>query len=128
MNPENFVYWLKGYFEVSQHSDGPKTLNEKQVEEIQNHLNLVLTKVTPELSLLKDTEVITLTHPTIFPQVYCGTTDFSQLLSGPIGEVKTCGVGEPTFLEQFKIDEVERKKQKKTQPYSNSNREPGRAC
>ena len=49
MSPENFVYWLKGYFEVSQHSDSPKTLNEKQVEEIQNHLNLALSKVTHEL-------------------------------------------------------------------------------
>ena len=127
MSPENFVYWLKGYFEVSQHSDSPKTLNEKQVEEIQNHLNLALSKVTPELSSPKDTQVIT-PHPTIFPQVYCATTDFSQLLSGPIGEVLTCGVGEPTFLEQWKIDEKKRKKQKKTQPAFNPNREPGRAC
>ena len=103
MSPENFVYWLKGYFEVSQHSDSPKTLNEKQVEEIQNHLNLALTKVTTELSSPKDSEVIT-PHPTI------------------------CGVGEQTFLEQWKIDEEKRKKQKKTQPYFNPNREPGRAC
>jgi len=90
-------------------------------------LNLALFKVTPELSSLKDTQVIT-PHPTIFPQVYCGTTDFSQLLSGPVGEVKACGVGDPTFLEQWKIDEEERKKPKKTQPYSSPNREPGRAC
>lgn len=90
MTPENFVYWLKGYFEISQHSDGPKILNGKQAEEIQNHLKLVMTKVTPDLSAVKDTQVVT-PQQTIFPLVYCGTTDFSQLLSGPIGEVKTCG-------------------------------------
>jgi hypothetical protein len=127
MSPENFVYWLSGFFEVSQHSDSPKVLNEKQTEEIQNHLNLVLSKVTPELFSPRDTQVIA-PHPTIFPQVYCGTTDFSQLLSGPIGETIACGADNPTFLEQFKIDEEERKKRKTTQPYSNPNREPGRAC
>lgn len=109
MTPENFVYWLKGYFEVSQHLDGPKTLNEKQVEEIQNHLKLVMTKVTPDLSAVKDTQVV-IPQQTIFPQFYCSTADFSQMLSGPISEVIACGVGGPTFLDQFKIDEEERKK------------------
>lgn len=43
MTPENFCYWLQGFFEIS----GTKKLNEKQVGEITNHLQLVFTKVTP---------------------------------------------------------------------------------
>ena len=95
MSPENFTYWLSGFFEISHHSDGPKALNEEQVEEIRNHLNLVLKKVTPEISSTKETQV------------------------------------PPPFLEQFKIDEEEKRKYKKlTQPYGGYKpaREPGRAC
>jgi hypothetical protein len=138
MSPENFTYWLAGFFEISQHSDGPKALNEEQVEEIRNHLNLVLRKVTPEISSTKETQV-----PPPFPDIsqmtYCATSipDFSKILSTPIGEVKTfvevktCGADDPTFLEQFRIDEEEKKKYKKlTQPYGGykTAREPGRAC
>lgn len=128
MSPENFVYWLKGYFEISQHSDGVRTLNEKQIEEIQNHLNLVLTKVTPEISQPKDPQV-TLPFPIDFSQVYCSTSDIPQIITQTLGEIKTCGVNEPTFLEQWKIDEESKKNySKKVQPYYNSSREPGRAC
>lgn len=129
MSIENFVYWLSGFFEISQHSDGPKALNEEQVEEIRNHLNLVLRKVTPEISSTKETQVLP-PFPDTLQMTYCATSipDLSKILSMPAAEIKTCGVGEPTFLEQFKIDEKERKKQKKTQPAFNPNREPGRAC
>jgi len=37
MKSESFVYWLQGYFEISE----AKELNEKQIEIIKNHLNLV---------------------------------------------------------------------------------------
>ena len=37
MTSKDFVYWLQGLFELS----NPKTLNEKQVEMIRNHLKLV---------------------------------------------------------------------------------------
>lgn len=43
MTPENFAYWLKGYFEIS----GSNVLTEVQVQEIKNHLDLVFKKVTP---------------------------------------------------------------------------------
>ena len=132
MSPENFTYWLAGFFEISQHSEGPKALNEEQVEEIRNHLNLVLSKVTPEISSTKETQVPT-PFPDAFQMTYCATSipDLSKILSTPIGEVKTCGADNPTFLEQFKIDEEEKRKYKKTtQPYGGykPNREPGRAC
>lgn len=37
MTSENFVFWLQGLFELGD----PKTLDEKQVECIKRHLNLV---------------------------------------------------------------------------------------
>ncbi len=37
MNSIDFCYWLQGHFEISETSE----LNEKQVEIIKNHLNLV---------------------------------------------------------------------------------------
>lgn len=47
MTPENFCYWLQGYFEISEtERTGPATLASLQVEEIKNHLSLVLDKKT----------------------------------------------------------------------------------
>ena len=43
MSPENFTFWLNGFFELS----GVTTLNEQQVQVIKEHLALVLHKVTP---------------------------------------------------------------------------------
>lgn len=37
MESKSFCYWLMGLFELAD----PKTLNEKQVQTIKNHLNLV---------------------------------------------------------------------------------------
>lgn len=37
MYSQDFCYWLQGYFELS----GTKELNEKQIEIVKNHLNLV---------------------------------------------------------------------------------------
>jgi hypothetical protein len=47
MTPENFVYWLQGYFELT-HSD---TLTEEQVIVIKQHIGLVMKKVTPNVDL-----------------------------------------------------------------------------
>ena len=43
MDSKNFAYWLKGYFEISD----SKKLDEKQVQIIKDHLELVFNKVTP---------------------------------------------------------------------------------
>lgn len=43
MTPENFCYWLQGYFEVS----NPKNIGEKELQEIKNHLATVFVKITP---------------------------------------------------------------------------------
>ena len=45
MNPENFCYWLQGWLELQ----NPQAITALQVKEIQNHLDLVFTKVTPKL-------------------------------------------------------------------------------
>jgi hypothetical protein len=42
MTERDFIYWLKGVFEVN----GPKTLDEAQVALIKEHLDLVGKKVT----------------------------------------------------------------------------------
>lgn len=47
MTPENFCYWLNGYFEIGK-SDN---LNEFQIQEIKNHLKLVIEKKTTHLDL-----------------------------------------------------------------------------
>jgi hypothetical protein len=43
MTPENFVYWLQGFFEISD----PKILTESQITQIKDHLSLVFKKETP---------------------------------------------------------------------------------
>ena len=43
MDPISFTYWLQGFFEISD----AKKLDEKQVQVIKDHLNLVFNKVTP---------------------------------------------------------------------------------
>lgn len=45
MNAENFAYWLKGFFELT----NTTTLNENQIKMIKEHLNLVFNKVTAPL-------------------------------------------------------------------------------
>ena len=45
MTPENFAYWLQGYFELI---DDGLPLTNTQVEIIKDHLALVFTKVTPD--------------------------------------------------------------------------------
>lgn len=47
MNAESFVYWLQGALEIGQ----LKELNEAQVKIVQDHLNLVLKKVTPQYNV-----------------------------------------------------------------------------
>jgi hypothetical protein len=43
MTPENFCYWLQGFFEIQ----NPSQISESQIQEIKNHLALVFNKVTP---------------------------------------------------------------------------------
>ena len=47
MTPENFVYWLQGYLELTANP----CLNIQQVAIIQEHIALVLTKKTADIPL-----------------------------------------------------------------------------
>lgn len=47
MTPEQFCYWLQGFFELSCPIDG---LSPTQIAMIRDHLDLVFTKVTPDRS------------------------------------------------------------------------------
>lgn len=57
MSPESFCYWLSGFFEISKHSGTSQSLNLEQVEEIKNQLNLVMSKVNPDISPQKGTQL-----------------------------------------------------------------------
>ena len=47
MTAENFIYWLQGFMEIAD----PSRLDEKEIKVIRDHINLVLTKVTPNNTL-----------------------------------------------------------------------------
>lgn len=46
MTPENFIYWLQGFMEIAD----PKSMDEKQIQVIKDHISLVLKKETPQRS------------------------------------------------------------------------------
>lgn len=58
MTPENFCFWLQGFFEISQHIDHRQGLTSEAVEEIRNHLKTVFVKVTPEVKVTIDTQKV----------------------------------------------------------------------
>lgn len=46
MTPEQFCYWLQGFFEIAK----PSALSPKEVEIIRNHLDLVFKHVLDDLT------------------------------------------------------------------------------
>lgn len=82
MDAVNFTYWLQGFFEVSD----AKKLDEKQVQIIKDHLDLVFNKLTPNResfpkgsTLQGDSNVnLFVDSPSIFngDKKYCSTTTF----------------------------------------------------
>lgn len=47
MTSEQFVYWLQGFLELKEAGSEKIELDEAQIKCIKDHINLVLTKVTP---------------------------------------------------------------------------------
>jgi hypothetical protein len=88
MDTTTFCYWLKGFFEISD----TNKLNEKQVQIIRDHLDLVFNKVTPDRfkdevkrSKVEESPYVDLgevfKNLTKEPKVYCTTPtiDWSSL-------------------------------------------------
>lgn len=46
MSPNDFCYWLQGFFEIS----GAKTLSENELQVVRDHLSVVFEKRTPDRS------------------------------------------------------------------------------
>lgn len=46
MTPDNFCYWLQGFFEIS--NNGTNNLSQTQIEIIKDHLDLVMNKLKEE--------------------------------------------------------------------------------
>lgn len=58
MTPQEFCYWLQGFFEVSDVSDIEfKSLNALQIQVIRSHLALVFKKETPVVVPPKSTRL-----------------------------------------------------------------------
>ena len=53
MTPENFVYWLQGYFEIS--NEETHSLNSTKVRVIKEHIALVLKKEMPDKKVFHGT-------------------------------------------------------------------------
>jgi hypothetical protein len=78
MTPENFTYFLQGFFEISD----AKKLDETQVQIIKDHLDLVFNKVTPDRSESKikgfewpiEEKTSTPFEFDLMPKVYCATS------------------------------------------------------
>lgn len=53
MTEKDFIYWLQGFFEIAD----PKSIDEKQIQIIKDHIALVLKKETPnrhEVKIVSD--------------------------------------------------------------------------
>ena len=48
MSPENFAYWIQGWFEIGKIIERGDGASLDELQEIKNHLDLVFKKVTPD--------------------------------------------------------------------------------
>ena len=51
MTPEQFAYWLQGWFELNKTIDHREGATPETLKMIEDHLDLVFKKVTPNYSL-----------------------------------------------------------------------------
>lgn len=89
MTPEQFTYWLNGFFEISDTDN----LNDKQVRIIRDHLDLVFNKVTPNRQIEKtstkyEAVSVLLDDPSIFDGIlernYCVSEELLRSVGAPI--------------------------------------------
>lgn len=82
MSPENFIYWLQGFFELTY----SKSLDAIQTQVVKDHLKLVLKKETPERVEPENNKPILLPTQSISSSLYRNNT----------GHL-TCGIGPRTY-------------------------------
>jgi len=86
MNEREFCYWLQGLLELSD----TKTLDEKQVQIIRDHLQLIFNKVTItyDWTTLNPPIIPTTITPPFFnpPEAICSSNQYVP----PIGVVGSC--------------------------------------
>lgn len=76
--PENFCYWLQGYFEIAQHQGPAGELTKEAVQEIKNHLALVFKKETPKVRLIGEQGTETIIPITRWPGTLPGSMPIYQ--------------------------------------------------
>jgi|SRR5882724_4601951 len=107
MTPENFCYWLQGWLEIQ----NPARITPEQIKEIQNHLDLVFTKVTPIVQKkenpvlldIKDCQAVVIP---LEEKTYCCSAGFGEKKCGcePISETSSFGNLQPISLELSGLD------------------------
>jgi hypothetical protein len=79
MTPEQFTYWLQGFFEIS----GIEELDKKQTKIIKDHLKLVFHKVTPDRTTTSPQIDFPIEYnppfdPNHLPKIICGVSDLNK--------------------------------------------------
>lgn len=65
MNAENFTYWLQGFFELKKTIDHREGFTPETVKVIEDHLQLVFKKVTPNYQFPQAPTILPLHNPRI---------------------------------------------------------------
>ena len=86
MTPEHFVYWLQGFFEITNSQESQLTLTQQQVQIIKDHLKLVFNKQTPTYQPDSNNKTVPYIHDTTTPVLY--KTHTVSLFSCP--PIMTC--------------------------------------
>lgn len=58
MNEREFCYWLKGWFELNKTIDHLQSVSPETIKVIEDHLNLVFLKLTPDRNSYSDTPML----------------------------------------------------------------------
>ena len=85
MSPENFCFWLQGYFEIG----GGDTLSPNQVQVVKDHLGLVFKKETPDRNIKPGWNAPP--YPGQDGGMYI---DPDTMYKGPIYDTRGCMIGE----------------------------------
>ena len=85
MTPENFVYWLQGWFELNKTIDHRAGATPETLQVIEDHLKLVFDKKTPDRSIEEIQEETNkrVFQPLIIPHGWDGYEKKEPFCAGP---------------------------------------------